>query len=881
VESEAIVVLGCAVRHAGGRLAGAAGRRAAEAARVFGERLAASGATPLVVASGGRAWGGVVEADALADELARRGIPATSIVRERCSMSTRDNAHYSDAALARRGIRRATIVTCAWHLPRAAALFRARGLEVVAIAAPSPAASWPVRVWRAARERIALRIALLAAVLACVALVACSKAAPPTAEAGAGAVARPVDWTGLARAEDARRAKDVLDEARASSDVSARRRAARALARIADGASVEGLLRALGDEDDVVVAWGAYGLGHACKGREEAHVRALAARAATLGPGDDAGAARLDARTAVARAIGRCGGAAAEQLLADWIKPRAGWAERALWGLGDLASRKRSLGDDTMTVLLDAASASSGAPIDAAFYPLARAEIRPQFVDRVVEAARGALARPKDERIYVVKALAKCGKAGAADLVTVLAGKGYAAAERAEAARGLASMGDDGRPFAADALARLTPDKDPFQIQLLGGAEFGVLLTLVDAMGAEPPKKAEPSLYALAGLAAPGSPPESLARRIAELRCAAAAALAKAAIDADVLKKCAPEASEAAQSARLTALLRRPLVTDRRAAWRALAKSDHLRVREKALQAFSAHPELGEVGRAALAEALASPKPGLVATATEVLVAHPDRAMALAESERRAALDPKAPPPGPNPAQELDPQIAKALTAAMDRAWKEDLVETRAGVLDAAVALRVARAKALALAACKDPNATMRERAAKALRTLGEAAATCPLPEAAGVTAAEIGKELTKPVKITFVTTAGEVSFALDPELAPVTATRIAALARSGFYKGVVVHRVVPGFVVQFGDPDGDGYGGAGTLLRCETSPVPFKPLAVGMALAGRDTGSSQVFVTLARTAHLDGEYTHIGSADGDWAALSEGDVIREVRVQE
>jgi peptidyl-prolyl cis-trans isomerase B (cyclophilin B) len=95
------------------------------------------------------------------------------------------------------------------------------------------------------------------------------------------------------------------------------------------------------------------------------------------------------------------------------------------------------------------------------------------------------------------------------------------------------------------------------------------------------------------------------------------------------------------------------------------------------------------------------------------------------------------------------------------------------------------------------------------------------------------------------------------------------------------VHRVVPGFVVQFGDPDGDGYGGSGTSLRCETSPVPFRALDVGMALAGRDTGSSQIFVTLSRTPHLDGEYTRVGRAEGDWASVAQGDVIAEARVVE
>ena len=96
------------------------------------------------------------------------------------------------------------------------------------------------------------------------------------------------------------------------------------------------------------------------------------------------------------------------------------------------------------------------------------------------------------------------------------------------------------------------------------------------------------------------------------------------------------------------------------------------------------------------------------------------------------------------------------------------------------------------------------------------------------------------------------------------------------------MHRVVPGYVVQLGDPGGDGYGGSGELLRCETSPAPFGPLDVGVALAGRDTGSSQIFVTLARYPKLDGDYARVGRAEGDWGAVAEGGRgDRHVKVEE
>ncbi|MCL2825112.1 MAG: peptidylprolyl isomerase, partial [Polyangiaceae bacterium] len=101
------------------------------------------------------------------------------------------------------------------------------------------------------------------------------------------------------------------------------------------------------------------------------------------------------------------------------------------------------------------------------------------------------------------------------------------------------------------------------------------------------------------------------------------------------------------------------------------------------------------------------------------------------------------------------------------------------------------------------------------------------------------------------------------------------------FYENMEVHRVVPGFVVQFGDRDGTGYGGANIdALRCELSPVPFRQGTVGIALGGRDTGSSQLFVTLAASPHLDGDYAVIGTASGPWDALVEGDRIGNALVK-
>lgn len=148
-----VVVLGCAVRlDRRGRLGGGAlSRRLDAAALAYAD---GAGAPTVVVASGGRRWGEAVEADVMAAELVARGVPAGAIVRERCSLSTAENARFSAALLERRGLRRAAIVSCAWHLPRALALFRRAGMEVVAIpAADGGPIPWRSSVWRWARER--------------------------------------------------------------------------------------------------------------------------------------------------------------------------------------------------------------------------------------------------------------------------------------------------------------------------------------------------------------------------------------------------------------------------------------------------------------------------------------------------------------------------------------------------------------------------------------------------------------------------------------------------------------------------------------------------------------------------------------------------------
>lgn len=117
-------------------------------------------------------------------------------------------------------------------------------------------------------------------------------------------------------------------------------------------------------------------------------------------------------------------------------------------------------------------------------------------------------------------------------------------------------------------------------------------------------------------------------------------------------------------------------------------------------------------------------------------------------------------------------------------------------------------------------------------------------------------------VKAVFSTTKGNFTIDLTPEDAPLTVDNFIKLAKSNYFNGISVHRVVPNFVMQDGDPRGDGNGGPGWSIRCEVNMLGYGRGAVGMALSGKDTGGSQWFVTHAPQPHLDGGYTIFGQVN-------------------
>ncbi|HET9225210.1 MAG TPA: peptidylprolyl isomerase [Thermoanaerobaculia bacterium] len=138
-----------------------------------------------------------------------------------------------------------------------------------------------------------------------------------------------------------------------------------------------------------------------------------------------------------------------------------------------------------------------------------------------------------------------------------------------------------------------------------------------------------------------------------------------------------------------------------------------------------------------------------------------------------------------------------------------------------------------------------------------------------------------QPRTVEIQTSKGPIQIRLACRRAPLTCLNFLNLAGQGFYDGLIFHRVVPDFVVQGGDPRGDGFGGPGYDIRDEINPLRYRRGVVGMALAGPDTGGSQFFITLSEQPHLDGGYTAFGevvSGDEILDRIVPGDRIERVR---
>ena len=229
-----------------------------------------------------------------------------------------------------------------------------------------------------------------------------------------------------------------------------------------------------------------------------------------------------------------------------------------------------------------------------------------------------------------------------------------------------------------------------------------------------------------------------------------------------------------------------------------------------------------------------------------------------------------------------------ALRAELPRVENGQLNDAALAILDALAKQKNTMANEAIKTALDQSNYLIRKRAAALLKDNGAGDFSSRIGATkTRNTAADYERALArihKQVRANVNTSKGSFVIELLPEEAPLTVDNFVTLAGKDFFNGHFIHRVVPNFVIQAGDPRGDGNGGPGYQIRCEINEMRYDRGAVGMALSGKDTGGSQWFVTHSPQPHLDGGYTAFGRVVSGMEVVDNivrGDVIRSVSIAE
>lgn len=139
-------------------------------------------------------------------------------------------------------------------------------------------------------------------------------------------------------------------------------------------------------------------------------------------------------------------------------------------------------------------------------------------------------------------------------------------------------------------------------------------------------------------------------------------------------------------------------------------------------------------------------------------------------------------------------------------------------------------------------------------------------------------------IRATIYTSYGPMVFKLAHDKAPQSVANFVDLASKKFYDGLTFHRVIPGFMIQGGDPQGTGMGGPGYTIADEfDSTLKHVAGALSMANAGPGTGGSQFFVVQVAQPHLDGKHSVFGTLREGWdvsCIVEGGDKMDSVRIQ-
>jgi cyclophilin family peptidyl-prolyl cis-trans isomerase/HEAT repeat protein len=203
------------------------------------------------------------------------------------------------------------------------------------------------------------------------------------------------------------------------------------------------------------------------------------------------------------------------------------------------------------------------------------------------------------------------------------------------------------------------------------------------------------------------------------------------------------------------------------------------------------------------------------------------------------------------------------LTVALRRLNSSDDAEAMSAIIHSLGTLKAESATSVLTTLVSDRNYTVAKEAATALETISGISYKHMLVQPARPAHTNFDWTLLEWVRkhpvVDVKTSRGSFTIIMLPDEAPFTCINFASLIRSGFFNGLQFHRVVPNFVVQGGDPHGDGWGGPGYTIRSEFGYEHYGRGMVGVASSGKDTEGSQFFVTHSNQPHLDGRYTIFG----------------------
>jgi cyclophilin family peptidyl-prolyl cis-trans isomerase/HEAT repeat protein len=639
----------------------------------------------------------------------------------------------------------------------------------------------------------------------------------------------------VARLEARREAPETLAPFLDSAQPTAVRLAAvRALGRLEHIAAADLLFQEVADDDERVRAEAAFGLGQldlALKDGLAAHDRLRAGVEQLLGFLLDK---ETDPRTRLAaiRALGRISaGKGLKRLIAIAAGGDPREARAAAYALGVAGARRQAPLKGDPNLLAVAARLLSAPDVEtqrAAAYLVFRHKL--PLPDAGPELLKGH--RDAQTTIHLLRAVA--GGAGPAEL----------AADTLDA--------DDWRvrTEAVRALATLNPVPTTPMLRALDRS-----VAAVAGVGSGP--EAHVVRYACLGLInAPMDVTrgaflkaiDQLKARRPEAACACAVAHDAQQARLDQVKTCAPDWPEDRQRRLGVEVAARSMISTReKAAWLSTALSDSsVRVRLDAANALADE----QTAAAATAAAKALEQEGDPAVAGALL-------RALNEAAKRDA----------------DPRL---LALVVDRFLPATTIEDAEPLIELGPILRL-RGGPLA------PTLSKLETHPVLLVRL--AATDAPYGERRfGPIATEVPSALPRdlPAAAVLTTNRGPVTVRFERDLAPQTVANFARLATAGTLDNTRFHRVVADFVAQGGDPRGDGSGGPGYTITCENNDAPYTRGAVGMALAGKDTGGSQFFLTHSEQPHLDGRYTLFGRVEEGMEvmdALGPDDVLISVEL--